>query len=86
MPIREQDRSEWVQHPVTQEFLGHLRGTLEETMIDWTREAFTGSSLEQGALQNAKALGGAAVLSDIIDHITAMLVQPDVAGEYDGSF
>lgn len=41
-------------------------GTAEYTKERWENEDFIGESLEQGALQNAKALGGLKALREVI--------------------
>lgn len=38
-------------------------------MEAWARQGYVGDSLEQGALQNANALGGIVVLDQIISDI-----------------
>jgi hypothetical protein len=48
------------------ELLRRLRQSLLATEAAWSNEEFTGDGLEHGALQNAKALGGVAMLKEII--------------------
>lgn len=67
--ITEQDRLEWAQNPVTKELLNALQSSLQETKDSWAMECFVGESAEQGALQNATALGGVRVLVDLITKI-----------------
>lgn len=66
------DRVEWGQHPVTKEFLSQLVSSRMETVFAWGNENFVGNSMEQGALQNATALGGIRVLTDLIDQLLAL--------------
>ena len=40
-----------------------------ETQEAWANEMFIGESLEQGALQNAKALGGIAMLKRVVEYV-----------------
>ena len=65
----ETDKQEWLQHPQTADLLRHLRLSQTETEQAWSSEQFTGDSLEQGALQNAKALGGIAMLKEVISYV-----------------
>ena len=65
----ETDRAEWLQHPLTADLLRHLKLSEVETQGAWASEQFTGDSLEQGALQNAKALGGVAMLKRVVEYV-----------------
>lgn len=64
--VTQQDKAEWYRNSVTQELLKELRETAEYTKERWENEDFIGESLEQGALQNAKALGGLKALREVI--------------------
>lgn len=64
--VTQQDKAEWYRNPVTQELLKELRETVQETKDNWEAGIYVGESLEQGALQNAKALGGLQVLNEVI--------------------
>jgi len=78
--ITEQDRLDWTQHPVTKELLEQLRESRFEVKESWAKECFAGQSLEQGALQNATALGGVRVLTDLIQQLESYSdVQPEGA-------
>lgn len=61
-----------MQHPVTQHFLRLLKESRQETLENWSRELYVGNSAEQSALCNAKALGGVAVLDQVIQVIEDM--------------
>ena len=63
---------EWAQHPVTKAFLVQLAEREQETLTAWANEAYTGQRLDQGALMNAKALGGLAVVQGLIEQITSL--------------
>jgi len=67
--ITEQDRLEWAQNPVTKAFLQQLTESRQEAMESWAKEYFVGSTLEEGAIRNATALGGMRVLNDLIAQI-----------------
>jgi hypothetical protein len=85
MVITEEDRSQWFDNPVTQSFLKDLRDTIQETQNAWAREVFVGSTLEQSALMNAKALGGLDLLNQVIERIEAHKPQvvEQKTGEHD---
>jgi hypothetical protein len=57
--------SEWRQHPMTVRFFNYLFLVEESAKEDWALEQFVGSSLEEMALKNAKALGGVSVLRQL---------------------
>jgi len=56
---------EWRQHPTTERFFNYLKLVEESAKEDWATEQFVGSSLEEMALKNAKALGGVSVLRQL---------------------
>lgn len=60
---------EWAQHPVTQFLLSRLKSAKQETMEAWAQEKFVGETIEKTYGENAKALGGLAVLDQVIDLI-----------------
>lgn len=64
-----EERREWKQHPVTQEFLAHLKASRQETMEAWARGAYVGETAELTLAANTAALGGVKVLDQVIDHI-----------------
>ena len=53
---------EWKSHPITERFFNYLRLVEASAKEDWAREQFVGTSMEEMALRNAKALGGVSVL------------------------
>ena len=67
--ITDTDRREWFHHPVTQEFIGHLAESRQVTMENWSRAAYTGDSGEVTLQANAKALGGIACLTNLLDNL-----------------
>jgi len=54
---------------VTQELIEFLQGSVQETMEAWADELFTGESMEQGALVNAKSLGGVDAFKKLLAHL-----------------
>jgi len=56
---------EWKSHPITERFFNYLLLVEASAKEDWAREQFVGRSLEEMALQNAKALGGVSVLRQL---------------------
>lgn len=58
---------EWKGHPFTQRFFNFLHLLEESAKEDWAMEEFVGTSLEEMALRNAKALGGIKVLKALQD-------------------
>ena len=71
-PLTQQELEEWALHPVTQAKLAEWEESRLETLEAWAREVFVGSTLEQGALQNATAIGGVRVLTELIDSVRQM--------------
>lgn len=67
--IQDIERKEWALHPVTLEFIETLKASRQETMVAWAREAFVGQTGEVTLQANAKALGGANVIEQVIDMI-----------------
>jgi hypothetical protein len=66
---------------VTLEFQQLLRNSKQEAMEAWAKESFIGSSLEEGAVQNATAIGGIRVLDDTIgqiDEFKMLVAEPNV--------
>ena len=57
---------EWKQHPFTERYFNFIRLCISSCKEDWAREEFTGNSLDQWALSNAKALGGLQVLRSLL--------------------
>lgn len=70
-----QDKKEWAQHPITKAFLQNLKGSREETKEAWACEVFA-----EGALQNATALGGMRVLTELISLIESYDEVEEVGG------
>ena len=81
MAITDTDRREWAYHPVTQEFLGDIQNSLQETQDAWASELFVGDSIEQGAIQNAAALGGVRVLKELISRMVELQHSADATIE-----
>ena len=69
MGITDRDRNEWAHSAVTQEFLAGLSESKLETMLTWSKEGYTQETAEGTLQANAKALGGVAVLDQVIDLI-----------------
>jgi hypothetical protein len=46
-----------------------LRLSLTASEAAWSNEEFCGDSLEHGALQNAKALGGVAAIKEMLKYM-----------------
>lgn len=63
--LPQDELTEWRQHPVTKRFFGFLTLLRESAKEDWSREEFVGSSIEEMALKNAKALGGVQALMEL---------------------
>jgi len=57
------------------QFLQRLKDSRLETLQAWSREAYVGDSIEQGAVMNAKALGGIAVLDNLVETIEGFRVE-----------
>lgn len=57
---------EWKQHPFTERFFRYLGLVVEDAKEGWVKEQFVGATLDQWALQNAKALGGASILNELM--------------------
>lgn len=70
MALDRQTLKEWAQQPATKVLLEQLKESKAEAMEAWASEQFIGKSLEEGALQNATALGGIRVLTDLIAQIS----------------
>ena len=70
--ITAEDEKDWSSHPVTKKFLLHLRNSRQETMEIWATKGFVGSDAPSTLAANSHALGGIAVLDQVIDHIEAM--------------
>jgi hypothetical protein len=66
-------RQAWARDPVTQEFLGGLRESKQETMELWAREAYVAEKPENTLQANAKALGGVALLDKLIVGIEGLM-------------
>jgi hypothetical protein len=49
--------------------LAWLKALRRDTQEIWATEGFIGESMEQGALQNAKALGGISVIDKVGTYI-----------------
>jgi hypothetical protein len=43
---------------------------VKDTQAAWANEVYVGGSIEQGALMNAKALGGIEQINDTLEYIT----------------
>lgn len=56
----------WRQLPETQRFFNYLQRLRESAKEDWEYAEFVGTSMEEMALRNAKALGGVEVLRNLI--------------------
>ena len=56
----------WKLLPETQRFFNYLQRLRESAKEDWEYAEFVGSSMEEMALRNAKALGGVEVLRNLI--------------------
>jgi hypothetical protein len=67
MAVTDRDRQEWAHSPVTQEFLAGLSESKLETMLTWSREGYTQDTAEGTLQANAKALGGVAVLDQVVE-------------------
>lgn len=50
---------------MTERFFSYLRLVEESAKEDWAQEQFVGTSMEEMALRNAKALGGVSVLRQL---------------------
>ena len=70
LTLAEQAKVEWVNNPQTQELLVWLRQVVKDTQAAWANEVYVGGSIEQGALMNAKALGGIEQINDTLEYIT----------------
>lgn len=64
-----EERREWKQHPVTQEFLETLKASRQEAMEAWAAGAYTGETAEATLAANTAALGGMRLLSQVIESI-----------------
>jgi hypothetical protein len=67
--IQDTERKEWAHHPVTIEFIELLKTSRQDTMVAWAREAFVGQTGEATLQANAKALGGANAIEQVIDMV-----------------
>jgi hypothetical protein len=67
--LTRQDKLDWLQHPQTEDLLRLLRLSLTASEAAWSNEEFCGDSLEHGALQNAKALGGVAAIKEMLKYM-----------------
>lgn len=61
------DFEEWKNHPFTERYFSYLQLLVEAAQTDWAREHFVGDTLDQWALQNAKALGGVQALLGLLN-------------------
>ena len=69
MQITDTMRQAWARDPVTQEWLERLRESKQMTLEAWAREAYVGETAERTLQANAKALGGVALLEQLIGEI-----------------
>lgn len=72
MALLDEERREWKQHPVTQELLGLLRESQQETMLAWANGVFVGDTAELTLAANTAALGGIKTLNQIVSLIEDM--------------
>jgi len=66
------ERQAWASSPVGEEFFRNLVESRQETLECWAREGYITDSAERSALQNAKALGGIALLDQLISQLQVM--------------
>ena len=69
MTILDRDRKEWAHHPVTLEFLSHLKAVRQGTMESWARGNLTRESVDGTVQVNAEAIGGVSTLTQTIELI-----------------
>lgn len=70
--VTDNDRREWLHHPVTQEFIGLLQGNVQETFEAWGRGVYVGDNPDATAQANAKALGGIAAYRAILEYFDGL--------------
>ena len=67
LKITEAEWEEWKLHPVTKRFRQFLKGQLEELQQQWVEGNFTSDTSDATAQINARSIGKAQNLVDIIE-------------------
>ena len=67
--VTQQDREEWIYHPVTVELVEFLKESRQATLEEWGKERYVAATGEQTLQMNAKALGGMDFLNKLLDHL-----------------
>jgi len=63
--LTQNDYSEWIKHPATEEFFKFLDKVKSELLEDWSNSAFVGESADITIQRNSHALGEVEVLTKL---------------------